>query len=429
MTGLDALYIPVAVLTAPWWALRKKRVGWRERFGAGPTLPAPQAQRPRLLLHAVSVGEVAALRTLVPLLTPHADVVVSASTDTGLARAQELFRERCEVVRFPLDFSWSVRRFLDRVRPDAVALTELEVWPQFVRACELRSVPVAVINGRLSPRSFRGYQRIRPFFSRVLQRLAFAAVQDADYAARFEALGLPPQKVLLTGSMKWDNAQPLTPDEHARALALRDALGIDPARPLVVGGSTAQGEEALLRDAMPEGVQLLCAPRQKERFDAAAGELPGCVRRSARTPASAGARFFLLDSFGELRLAYALADVVVVGRSFGALYGSDPAEPAGLGKPTLIGPAHADFAQMVRALAGSGGVKVVSPEHLRAELGALLRDPQARAAMGAAAGACVASQRGASERHAQLLRALCARSGARAGAAALPVRNPIGSSA
>jgi 3-deoxy-D-manno-octulosonic-acid transferase len=411
MNALDLLYIPLAIITAPVWA-GKKRHGWRERFGHTPALPAPT--RPRVLLHAVSVGEVNALRPLVPLLTPHVEVVISATTDTGLTRARELFDQTCTVVRYPLDFSWAVRRFLNAIRPDAVALVELEVWPNFVRECARRSIPVGIINGRLSERSFRGYRRLRGFFGGLLRRLAFAAVQDEAYAERFRALGMPEDRCLITGSMKWDSAYvagegvPLVPG----AVELATELGIDRARPLIVAGSTGPGEEELLHNATPPEVQLLCAPRKPERFDEAAAALPGCVRRTQRpagSPAGRPADRFLLDTIGELRKAYSLADVVVVGRSFGDLFGSDPIEPIGLGKATVIGPAVDDFATVVEVFERGGGIVRVTRESLPGVLRDLLADPARRRELGERGRACIRGQQGASRRHADLILGLVAR--------------------
>jgi 3-deoxy-D-manno-octulosonic-acid transferase len=408
MTLLDLLYIPLAIVTAPAWA-GKKRQGWRERFGHTGTLPPGNTKR--VLLHAVSVGEVNALRPLVPLLTPHVEVVVSTTTDTGLARARELFASSCAVVRYPLDFSWAVRRFLDAVRPDAVALVELEVWPNFIRACTRRNIPVCIINGRLSERSFRGYRKVRPLMKGLLGQLAFAAVQDEDYAARFKALGLPHEKCLITGSMKWDSAHvvsegvPLVPG----AFELAQELGIDRSRPLIVGGSTGPGEEALLHAAAPPEVQLLCAPRKPERFDEAAAALPGCARRTQRPaggPAGRPSDRFLLDTIGELRKAYSLADVVVVGRSFGDQYGSDPIEPIGLGKPTIIGPAVADFVTVVAVFEKGGGIIRATREDLPRVLRDLLSDPQRRRTLAERGRSCIRSQQGASQRHADLIRGL-----------------------
>lgn len=400
MSLLDLLYIPLALATAPFWAL-KKRGGWAGRFGKGDTLPAKHPGRPRVMLHAVSVGEVSALRSLVPLLTKEAEVVITTTTDTGMARAQELFGSTCRIERYPLDFSWSVRRFLDRVAPDVIALVELEIWPQFVDACSARKVPICIINGRLSARSFKGYRKIDGFFGQRLRKLAFAAVQDADYAQRFEALGLPSDKCLIVGTMKWDGAGLV--DEVPGAIDLAQQLGIDRTKPLIVAGSTAEDEEALLLRAKPQGVQLLCAPRKPEHFDIAARALPGCVRRSNVGVGKPASGLFLLDTIGELRKAYSLADVVVVGRSFGSLYGSDPIEPVALGKPTVIGPATSDFAQNVRDLVDAGGLLQVSREQLGETLSQLLADPAHRRRIAEAGRTLIRERQGASARHAELI--------------------------
>ncbi|MCW5775861.1 MAG: hypothetical protein KIS87_05380, partial [Phycisphaeraceae bacterium] len=223
LNPLDLAYLLVAGATAPWWA-RKARGGWRERFARDLPPPRADASRPRVLVHAVSVGEVNAVREFVPTLAERTEVVVAASTDTGIARARELFADRHLVVRYPLDASGAVRRFLDAVRPDAVALVELELWPNFVRECVRRAIPVGVVNGRLSDRSFRGYRRIRPFIGASFRSLAFAGVQDETYAERFRAMGTPPDRVHVTGAMKFDAARVGEP-EGADALARE--MGID----------------------------------------------------------------------------------------------------------------------------------------------------------------------------------------------------------
>jgi 3-deoxy-D-manno-octulosonic-acid transferase len=402
MPFLDVLYIPLALATAPAWAF-KKRDGWRERFGHAAAFPAASPARPRVLLHGVSVGEVSALRTLVPLLHESCEVVVSATTDTGLLRARDLYGESCGVVRYPLDFSRCVRRFLDNVRPDAVALVELEVWPNFIDACARREIPTCVINGRLSERSFKGYRLARGFFARRLNTLAFAAVQDEEYAVRFRALGMRTEKVHVTGSMKWDSATIADHVEGAEELAAD--MGIDRARPLVVAGSTAEDEEALLHASCPPGVQLLCAPRKPEHFPDAARAMPGCVQRTGARHAGPSDRF-LLDTIGELRKAYALADVVVMGRSFGSLYGSDPVEPVALGKATLIGPRVSDFRQAVGALVEAGGLIQTDREGLGATLRELCANRARREEIVRAGRACVRSQQGASVRHAGLIAGL-----------------------
>ena len=405
-TPLDLAYTIAAAGSAPWWR-RNARGGWPERFGrVAPGSIPPKGDRPRVLLHAVSVGEAAALRTLVPMLADDHEVVVSATTDTGVARARELYAGRCAVVRYPLDASWAVRRFLDAVRPDAVALTELEVWPQFVAACHSRSIPVCVINGRLSVRSYRGYRRARPLLRRTFARLAAVGAQDETIAQRFREMGAP--RVEVTGSMKWDNAAaPPTDGDHAKAREIAEAMGIDPDRPLVVAGSTGPGEEALLRAAVePIGdAQLLCAPRRPERFDEAAAALPNCVRRSAPMFAT-GNRWLLLDALGELRAAYLLADLVVMGRTFAPMGGSDPAEPAGLRKAVVVGPSVENFASVVRTLEDAGGLVRADRDGLSDTIAGLLTDTERRESIARSAAACVAAQRGASDRHAAMIRGL-----------------------
>ncbi len=441
MNRLDPLYLLLAGVTSPWWA-RKKREDWDERFGRIAPVPdragANGERLPRVLIHAVSVGEVSALRELVPLLTngPRpVQVILSVGTDTGTKRAGELFAGSCDIVRYPLDFSWSVRRFLDAVRPDAAALVELEVWPNFIAACQKRGVPVGVINGRLSTRSFKGYRRFRLFFRPSFRRLAFAAVQNEEYATRFRAMGVPSERCFVTNSMKWDSTR--LADDVAGSEELARNMGIvrgEGAPPLIVAGSTAEDEEKLLHDAcMKVGdVQLLCAPRKPEHFDEAAMALPGCVRRSvvknAPEMASVSAdaatrddvvaiigsenappRRYLLDTIGELRQAYALADIVVVGRSFGTLFGSDPIEPIALGKPVIIGPSVGDFAEIVRVFREGGGLLQRERGELSTAIRGLLSDPAKRAELARRGREVIRSHQGASKRHAEMILALIRR--------------------
>jgi 3-deoxy-D-manno-octulosonic-acid transferase len=343
---------------------------------------------------------------------PAPDVVISATTDTGTARARDVFGARHAVVRYPFDGSWMVDRFLDRVRPDLVALCELELWPNFVAACARRGIPVVVVNGRLSERSFGRYRLARPVLSGTFGRVEAALVQTEDYAARFRALGVPRGRVFVTGTMKWDTAR--IADDVPGAAELADELGIDRARPLVVAGSTAPEEHVLLRAAVPKGVQLLCAPRKPEWFDRAAADLPGCARRSRRERGSRDG-LFLLDTIGELRQAYALADVVVIGRSFGQLHGSDPMEPAALGKAVVAGPRMGDFRESVLALQRANAMVQLDAQRLAPAIRTLIDQPAERARLGHAAREVVRSMQGATERTAEaLLGILEARRSARA---------------
>ena len=432
--GRDILYGIGAAATSPVWVtslLRsgKWRTDWRGRFGRVPSIPKQEQPDARtLLLYGVSVGEVNAIRHLVAALEgePNLRLIVAASTNTGFARATTLYGQQHRVVRFPYDLSFAVSRFLDNVMPDAVALVELEVWPNFIEACDRRGIPVAVINGRLSERSYRGYRRIRPLITTAFRGLAAAAVQTEAYADRFRGMGVPAERVHVLDTMKWDNATVEDTDDGADQLAAE--MGIDRDRPLIVAGSTAPGEDELLIRTRPEGAQLLIAPRKPEWFDDVMRHAPGAVRRSAgtgdrgpgirksdgvtsksepdpRSPIpdpSAEGGVFLLDTIGELRMAYSLADVCIVGRSFtGTLYGSDMMEPIALGKPTVIGPHYADFADTMAALLDAGGI-IVSDDPMGAA-DELLRNPRLAAEVAAAGRGVILSRQGSTARHADLL--------------------------
>ncbi len=422
MRPLDLLYalaMPVAALA---WALKgKHKTDWGARFGKGEALPPTPAGRKTILIHAVSVGEVNATRPLVAQLRQHGcRVVVAATTDTGMKQALKIYGPlEVPVVRNPFDFSFAVSRLLDRVKPDVFVAMELEVWPHITMECLARNIPFVVANGRLSARSFKGYLRARALVAPMFMRISRALVQTQDDADRFKALGTRQVEVL--DNLKWDSAVIEDPASVAGADALAKELGIDRHKPLIVAGSTGPGEEELLIRTLPAGVQLLLAPRKPERFEDVAKSCPtGTPRRSRErraparyeapqeaeqaelvlgAPGAPGApNVFLLDTLGELRKAYALADVALVGRSFLGLYGSDPFEPVGLGKPTIIGPHHGDFKDAVAALAHAGGL-AISAEPM-AEAARLLADPAKAQAMAQQGVEVIRSRQGAGKRYA-----------------------------
>jgi len=428
----DILYALGALLTSPLWLTRLLRTGkwrtdWPGRLGRAAPPPDRESEAPgpprRLLLHAVSVGEVNATRRLVAELTdrePNLQLVVATTTDTGYARARELYSHTHHVVRFPLDFSFAIQRFLDTVQPDAVALVELEVWPNFVTACRRRGIPVGVVNGRLSERSFHRYRLIRPLVRSTFASLTAVGAQTDDDGERFAALGTPADRVQTLDTMKWETAE--VADDVPGARALAEALGLDPARPIVVAGSTGPGEEQMLINQQPEGAQLLLVPRKPERFEEVAALAPGIVRRSRRTGGSgetaepsprpesvtaAEPELFLLDTMGELRKAYALADVAVVGRSFNGQGGSDPIEPVALGKPVVMGPDHHHFAEVVSAFRQTGAV-LVTREPGEA-LARLLENRQAAHDMALRGRDLIHRRQGATRRYAELIQGLLAR--------------------
>jgi 3-deoxy-D-manno-octulosonic-acid transferase len=401
----DVGYFVGALVASPVWLTRmivtgKIRTDWRARFGFGDPLPTPA--RPRILIHAVSVGEVNAIRGLVERLAADRlapEIVVSATTDTGFARATALFGSRHSVIRTPFDFTGAVRRWFARVRPDLLVLVELELWPNMTRLAAGAGVPVVVVNGRLSDRSIVRYRRVKPLVHGMFSRATAVLAQNDTYAGRFAELGA--REALVSGNMKWDSIA--IRDEVPGAAALREELGIPAGARIVVAGSTEPGEETLLRDALPEGVRLVIAPRKPEWWDGVAANLPGCVRRSRGEKGGADTRVYLLDTIGELGMAYSFADVVVMGRSFGKLYGSDPIEPASLGKPVVIGPRVQDFKDVVAAFRARGGIVQCEAGELRAVLARLFDDPAHRAAVAARGRDTIREEQGGSARTAEVL--------------------------
>jgi 3-deoxy-D-manno-octulosonic-acid transferase len=403
----DLGYVVGAIVAAPIWLTRmiwtgKIRTDWRARFGIGEAIPRARGGKPRVLIHAVSVGEVNAIRGLVDRLEADSiapEIVISATTDTGFARARTLFANRHAVVRTPLDFSGAVARWFNRTSPDLLVLVELELWPNLTRAACARGVPIVVVNGRLSDRSIVRYRRVKRLLRGMFARVTSTLAQNDVYAARFAELGA--REVFVTGNMKWDSIA--IRDEVPGAAALQAEFGVPPGARVLVAGSTEPGEEILLRDALPDDVRLLIAPRKPEWWDGVAANLPGCVRRSRREQGGADTRFYLLDTIGELSMAYAFADVVVMGRSFGKLYGSDPIEPASLGKPVVIGPRVHDFRDVVAALKARGGIVQCDAGELREVLARLFASEAERAAVAARARETIREEQGGSARTAEVL--------------------------
>jgi len=379
------LYLPVAAYNALF--LGKNRRGWRERFGF---VRARRSGVPRVWIHAVSLGETNATTRIVAEIEkrlPDVDIVFSTTTDTGYARAAQLYGAD-RVFRFPLDFSPVISRVLRRIAPTMIVLVELELWYNLTTMAAARHIPIAVINGRLTARSARRFGFLGGGARRMFRAVTWVGAQDEAIAERFRKLGTPPDRVEVTSSLKWDSAQVTDHVEGSEAAA--SALGIDCSRPLWVCGSTGPGEEAMILNAyrritershrVAQGLpvdqpdtrdvvdaQLVVVPRKPERFDEVARliEREGfrCTRRSVHGDDNPAQRVsaptvFLGDTMGELRKFYALADVVFVGRSLVAMGGSDPMEVAALGKPMIVGPHMDNFADPTDVLARAGAGRV-----------------------------------------------------------------------
>ncbi|MBL8850533.1 MAG: glycosyltransferase, partial [Planctomycetaceae bacterium] len=273
---LNAVYVVLLAVVSPVLAYRAWRQG-KYRQGWGEKLLGTGARRdsssPCLWLHAVSVGEVLLLQTVIADFRrrrPDVEIWISTTTHTGHAVAREKFPD-CRVLYFPLDFTWSVRAALNRVRPDVVGLVELELWPNFIRGVAARGIPLVLINGRLGEKSHRGYRRIRFLMRRVLSGFTAFGMQTPEYARRIVDLGAPAERVSVTGSVKFDGVR--MSHDPAQLRALRSSLGIGPDERVLLAGSThAPEEQAVLhcfRQLQSEfpNLRLMIAPRHQERFD------------------------------------------------------------------------------------------------------------------------------------------------------------------
>lgn len=382
-----------------------------ERFGRA--APGPAGERP-IWLHTVSVGEAMAAAPLARALKAQhgeAPLLVSTVTETGRAVAeQRLPAER--FVFFPLDFGFAAASALARLRPRLVLLTETELWPNFLRACRRAEVPVVVVNGRISPRSFPRYRRVGRWFSRVLADVTLFCMQSQADADRLLALGAPVERVRVVGNLKYDLADLGQGDASA---AIRAGLGLAEGARLVVAGSTHRGEEEPVLEAFRqaregrEGLHLLLAPRHPERLEEVERLVQGAgltpVRRS-RLPAAPlpPGGVILLDTMGELARLYAAAAVVYIGGSLIPHGGQNILEPAAHAKPVLHGPHMGNFLEMRdRFREATAALEVADGEALAAGLARLLDDPALAERMGAAGRVIVEAHRGATERTLRLL--------------------------
>ncbi len=392
---------------------KKHRGAWGQRFGG---VDARAGDAPCIWIHAVSVGEVNATRQLVAQLreagTP-LDVVVSTTTDTGYARACQLYGEH-SVFRYPLDFSLVVRRVLERIRPAMIVLMELEVWYNLLALAGRAGIPVVVANGRLTEHSARRFGFIAPLARRMFSRLTWVCAQDQIFAARFRRMGVPVEQVEITGSLKWDTAAVTDAVDGAGAVAA--AMGIARDRPLLVCGSTGPTEEASLLDAYATireqypDLQLAIVPRKPERFDEVAELIDRrgytCVRRSAHPDGATPAPLpldrdavFLCDTMGELRKLYSLASVVFIGRTLIPRGGSDMMEVAALGKPVVCGPHTWNFPVAAQKLIDGGGMLTAPDAGMVAGVvESLLADADYCRRVGAAARQVVLDNQGSTDR-------------------------------
>ncbi|HLF95899.1 MAG TPA: lipid IV(A) 3-deoxy-D-manno-octulosonic acid transferase [Methylococcaceae bacterium] len=375
------------------------RSRWRERFALQ---PIPESERGAIWVHAVSVGEVEAVVPLIRALQARGRVLLTTTTPTGSARVQSLFGNTVSHVYLPYDLPDAVQRFLDGYRPPMAIFMELEIWPNLFAGCGKRAIPLFLINARLSEKSARGYRRLPGFVAATLANVTRLCAQGETDAARFAALGLPADRIVVTGSIKFDLELP--EDLPARGRLLRASLFGQ--RPVWIAASTHAGEEEQvlevfqgLRRDYPD-LLLLLAPRHPER----ASEICSLCRqrglryltRTAGMPCTSDTAVFILDTLGELKQFYGAGDIAFIGGSLVPAGGHNVLEPAALGVPILFGPLMDNFIEISRKLlAEQGAVQISHRSELSDEVSRLLADPAARERLGENARRFLTANRGA----------------------------------
>lgn len=416
---LDVLYGFGILLASPWLIHRairtgRYRDGWRAKFlGA---VPRRSGKEPTIWVHAVSVGEVRVAETFIKAMRhrwPYLSINVTTTTRTGYQLAQRIFPEHL-VSYAPLDFSWAVARILRRWHPIMLVLIELELWPNLVTMTDQQGIPIAVVNGRLSDKSWRGYQRFRYFVARWLSAIRLLAVQNQTYAARFRSLGADPNRICITGSIKFDGAE--ADRGNATTSRLREQLGLQSSHRVFLAGSTQAPEEAMALSIFQRlakdfpALRLILVPRHPERFDEVESILVNAnvpytrwtrfvTSQATGESPSQVERIVLVDQVGELRYWWGLADVAFVGGSIAERGGQNMIEPAAYGVPVCFGPNIQNFSDIADLLLDANASVMVHDERewerfVRQMIGLPIR----AAALGHAAAGIVRAHQGACQR-------------------------------
>ena len=417
------------LLSSPWWLLRmltsgKYRAGLGERLGKFPVRLQYQARRgPGIWVHAVSVGEVLAVATLIHELRelyPDHRIVISTTTQAGHQLARTRYGPE-NVFYFPIDLGFAIRPYLKKLRPQLLIMAETEFWPNLLHLARKSGANIAVVNARISNRSFPGYLRWRALLAGVLKNVDVFLAQSEEDRERLISIGAAPERVEVSGNLKFDAKQH---EQAAIAAELERAIASQEAQPVLVFGSTVNGEEptllAAFRGILREYSKalLVLAPRRPERFDEVAALVRAaglrCLLRSAWETEEAADKnsrsdvkfelsgsVLLLDSIGELASIYRLAAVALVGGSFAPVGGHNILEPAQFGVPVMVGPHMENFRDIMSAFREN--LAVVQLEQTSAEaiercLLDLLRNESRRKALGAAAREVLQRQQGATSR-------------------------------
>lgn len=390
----------------------------RQRLGTIPRVDG----KPVIWLHCVSVGETQAARPLAQRLKqefPHHALVVSTITLTGQTLARDVFRDQAEsVFYFPFDWRWSVRRAVKAINPAAVLIMETEIWPNFLRECKERRIPVALVNGRISPGSYRGYRFIKFFLQHVLSGFSIAVMQSEPDAQRIKSLGMAGERLFTAGNLKFDVE--LAGELSSRTEEIRKRFDLRSGAPLILAASTHSPEEEMMLESIKQlrakqPVRLMIAPRHPERFNEVAALIQksglSWARKTALPqPGDAEATVILLDTIGDLRATHLLADIVFVGGSIVDRGGHNVVEPAAAGVAVVTGAHTQNFHAVIDLMLEAGAIVQLPPlknaattERITKVFAELLANSSRRDELGHRAKQLVIENQGATERTIKLI--------------------------
>ena len=415
----NALYIFVLILASPWIAWRvciekKNRRGWLQKLFGWVTVRTGNAEC--IWIHAVSVGEVNLLKPLVDRLqleNPDIEVCISTTTETGFDLANKKFPDKL-VFFCPSDFSWSIANTINRIRPSILVLTELELWPNLITVVKQNSIPIALINGRISDKSFNGYRRFRAVTKPMFAALDLALMQTESYANRILELGTPADRVQISGNIKFDCCD-ADGREHDKELARR--AGIHDQQFVIVAGSTQENEDIMAINVYQDlsqrfnQLKLILVPRHPQRchriskllHDRGLAVFQRSIDRENEYEAEENA-VVLVDVIGELNYWWSHANVAYVGGSMGDRGGQNMIEPAVYGLPICFGPDTRNFKDVVdMMLAGDAAAVVADRDQFREFILFVLGNPEAAHKMGERASALTMTQKGAVDRTLRLI--------------------------
>lgn len=404
MTIYDVFFFVFSLAYLPYLVIKgKAHSDFRERFGKLPrSFEGIGALRP-IWVHAVSVGEVLAVKNFVEKLHtkfPERKIVLSTTTKTGADLARRVLNENILKFYFPLDFSFVARRVANFINPSLLVVMETEIWPNLILELSRRKIPIVLINGRISDRSFKGYKKIKFFFKDILKRVSLFLMRSEKDARYIKTLGAPGENVRVTGNMKFDIEK-----TRGGITRTKSDLGISESEELLIAGSTHGGEEEIVLDVYShlaeefQNLRLLIAPRHIDR----AKTIKKMVERMGLK------NILVLDTFGELSRIYGLATIVFMGGSLVKRGGHNIVEPAVFGKPIVFGPYMFNFRDMARSfLENKAAIKVKNSKELLGTLEMLLKDGNRRTILGRNAKELIDRSKGATERNiGELERLIC----------------------